>query len=313
MFMSFGENLQYLRKRDGITQETLAERLSVSRQTVSKWESDGAFPEMDKLIVLCDMFNVTMDDMVRGTVEYAGVDIADDDIAEDHNTVDESAGIGKDEYLHHCRIFAGKIAGGVASVLAGVAALLLFDALIVPQYIPIMIFFLFLMVGVALCVSGGISHDSFIKMNPSFGFEFSPEEISVADRRFSHGIIMGIVLILIDVTILVSVFLAFPEAGVNDNLEMEIVSLFMIILAVAVALLIWSGIIKDSYDTVKKDKVRSGKEKLADKITGAIMLAATAVFLLLGFVWNMWHPGWAVFPIGGVICGIVSTLMGSED
>ena len=52
--MSFGKNLQYLRQLSaGMTQETLAEKLNVSRQTISKWEMDAANPEMDKALELC--------------------------------------------------------------------------------------------------------------------------------------------------------------------------------------------------------------------------------------------------------------------
>lgn len=65
--MSFGQNLQCLRKMSNkMTQEELAERLSVSRQTVSKWELDLVYPEMDKLIELCNMFSCSMDELVRG-------------------------------------------------------------------------------------------------------------------------------------------------------------------------------------------------------------------------------------------------------
>lgn len=64
--MSFGQNLQFLRKmRDGMTQEELAEKLGVSRQTVSKWELDAAYPETVKIIELCGLFNCTMDQLVR--------------------------------------------------------------------------------------------------------------------------------------------------------------------------------------------------------------------------------------------------------
>lgn len=64
--MSFGKNLQSLRKmHHGMTQEELAEKLNVSRQTVSKWELDGAYPEMDKLLALCDLFSCSMDKLVR--------------------------------------------------------------------------------------------------------------------------------------------------------------------------------------------------------------------------------------------------------
>ena len=66
--MSFAENLQYLRKRDKITQEELAELLQVSRQAVSKWETGDFYPETGKLIILCDKFGVTLDELLRGDV-----------------------------------------------------------------------------------------------------------------------------------------------------------------------------------------------------------------------------------------------------
>ncbi len=64
--MSFGKNLQYLRQlHANMTQEALAERLNVSRQTVSKWEVDAANPEMDKALELCRVFNCTLDQLFR--------------------------------------------------------------------------------------------------------------------------------------------------------------------------------------------------------------------------------------------------------
>lgn len=66
--MSFAENLQYLRKRDQITQEELADQLGVSRQSVSKWETGEAYPETEKILALCDVFHVTMDDLMRRDV-----------------------------------------------------------------------------------------------------------------------------------------------------------------------------------------------------------------------------------------------------
>ena len=56
--MAFSENLQYLRARDNLTQEQLAERLNVSRQSVSKWEGGQSFPEMDTILRLCDVHQV---------------------------------------------------------------------------------------------------------------------------------------------------------------------------------------------------------------------------------------------------------------
>ena len=64
--MSFGRNLQLLRRmRNRMTQESLAEKLGVSRQTISKWELDIAYPEMDKVLELCDLFSCSMDQLIR--------------------------------------------------------------------------------------------------------------------------------------------------------------------------------------------------------------------------------------------------------
>ena len=64
--MSFGKNLQYLRQLSaGMTQEALAEKLNVSRQTISKWEMDAANPEMDKALELCKVFNCSLDNLFR--------------------------------------------------------------------------------------------------------------------------------------------------------------------------------------------------------------------------------------------------------
>lgn len=62
--MKFNENLKYLRKREGITQEELAERLNVSRQSVTKWESGQSLPDIEKVKEIAYMFSVSVDALV---------------------------------------------------------------------------------------------------------------------------------------------------------------------------------------------------------------------------------------------------------
>ena len=63
--MIFSEKLQLIRKNKGLTQEELAEKLSVSRQAVAKWESGQVYPEITNLILISNLFNVTVDYLVR--------------------------------------------------------------------------------------------------------------------------------------------------------------------------------------------------------------------------------------------------------
>ena len=66
--MKFGDKLIKLRKKNGMSQEDLANLLNVSRQSVSKWESNNTYPETDKIIQICNIFNCSMDDLINESV-----------------------------------------------------------------------------------------------------------------------------------------------------------------------------------------------------------------------------------------------------
>ena len=63
--MTFGEKLQALRQKAGMSQDALAEKVNVSRQAVSRWERDETMPETDKVVALADLFGVTTDYLLR--------------------------------------------------------------------------------------------------------------------------------------------------------------------------------------------------------------------------------------------------------
>lgn len=87
MKLSFSEKLQTLRKEKGLSQEQLAELLNVSRQSVSKWECGQTYPETDKLIILSDLFEITLDDLIKdknvGCTPAVNYEYKDDDENED--------------------------------------------------------------------------------------------------------------------------------------------------------------------------------------------------------------------------------------
>ena len=67
--MSFGENLQFYRKRNDITQEQLAEQMSVSRQTISKWESGETLPDIRQSKKMSLLYKVSLDDLIAFDVD----------------------------------------------------------------------------------------------------------------------------------------------------------------------------------------------------------------------------------------------------
>ena len=73
--MAFGERLQEVRRAAGLTQEQFAEELNVSRQAVSRWESCRGYPEMEKLLYLCNRYGVTLNQLFSEEVPLGEADI----------------------------------------------------------------------------------------------------------------------------------------------------------------------------------------------------------------------------------------------
>lgn len=63
--MKFNEKLLDLRKKKGLSQEELAQELNVSRQTISKWESGQSYPDFEKVIILSDFFDISLDNLMK--------------------------------------------------------------------------------------------------------------------------------------------------------------------------------------------------------------------------------------------------------
>ncbi len=67
--MKFGSNLKKLRKNKKLSQEELAEHVGVSRQSISKWETGDAYPEMNNILILCKIFNCKINDLLNNNLE----------------------------------------------------------------------------------------------------------------------------------------------------------------------------------------------------------------------------------------------------
>ena len=147
--MSFGENLQYYRAREGLTQEELAERLEVSRQSVSKWESNTSFPEMEKLMTLCSLFQTDLDTLVRGDAQAA--------------CQEDAMG-----YDRHMNVFSNAVAGGVGLILLGIAAALgLYGLAGMPDTWCGAVILSAIAVAVAILVVACMNHDHYVQLHPT--------------------------------------------------------------------------------------------------------------------------------------------------
>lgn len=68
--MNLGEQLKKLRESKGFSQEDVAKKIGVTRQAVYKWENDKSYPDIDNLILLSEMYNVTLDELIKGNQDF---------------------------------------------------------------------------------------------------------------------------------------------------------------------------------------------------------------------------------------------------
>ena len=294
--MSLAENLQYLRAREGVTQEQLAEKLDVSRQSVSKWESSASFPEMDTLLKLCDMFNTDMDTLLRGSVEQSlGEDAA-----------------GYDRFM---TAYARKIASGVAAIIVGVAVFCL-ASLTGEGRVGMLCmagFFLIITAAVVVFIASGIEEEQFRRQHPVITDFYTEKQKADFRRRFIWYIAGGVGAILFGVFLMIMTFAVFPE---QEPYETIAATVFLLIVAGAVWFLVYGGMLEDKYNIARYNWENNptpedrAKRRRARTACAVIMLLATALYLFLGLSYDKWESAAAIYPVGGILCGAAWVLLG---
>lgn len=124
------------------------------------------------------------------------------------------------------------------------------------------------------------------------------KDYNIDDNKTNIYTIVGICLCIFAVT------LAGVASQMGVQYEKFVPILFFSFIALGVFLIIYNSMMK-SYSLATASVLT---EKREDKAGAIIMPIAVIIFLILGFVFNLWHPGWVVFPIGGILTGIVSSL-----
>lgn len=298
--MSLGTNIQVYRKKKELTQEGLADLMGVSRQTISKWESDTAYPETDKLITLSEMFSCTLDTLIKGNAE--------------EDFVADTAGYDKE-----ANSFTKSICAGTATVLAGLTSMLfMFGLFGIPEEehtSPFMVgvavgaFLLFVAIGAAIFIVGGIRHGNFTNENPYIAPFYKADEIKAFKRKFPLYIAVPTVIIFVGLIALVIGSMMLPENDpFNGRLALLLTAFFMLCITVAAPTYIYGGMQYYKYDiesyNKEYNKTPSKYDRISGAVSGSLMIIATIVFLILGLIFDMWKICWITFPIAALLCGI---------
>lgn len=289
----FGENLQFYRKRKNMTQEQLADQLEVSRQTVSKWEAGASYPEMEKILQLCDVFSCSMDTLMRENASEQEV--------EDTQSYD----VHMEKRRKHITL-------GVVIIIFAVASYELLTGIGMAEVIANTIFWVAAIVAILVFVVAGIQHDQYRKNHPQIPEFYSKKEKEHFEEKFPVHVAVGIGVILIGFLIGMNGDSLPTVKGMTEDFYYGI---FIGFVDVGVGVLTHAGMGKEKYDIAAYNKENKKEEESDKKVgvwCGCIILVATIIYVITGFCMELWYINWVVYVVAALMCGIVTLILNSK-
>ena len=260
----FAENLQFYRNRKEMTQEQLAEKMGVSRQTISKWEAGTSYPEMEKLLLLCDLFSCSMDTLMRGVAEELEV--------EDNQ-----------KHRQHMADYRKGVCCGVILLISAVALYEVLVGLGLAEAIADTMFMILVIVAVLILIVKGMEHENYRKKYPIVQDFYPIEEKEEFQKKQPARIAFGVGLILVGMLLGMNAEYFPLLHGMKEDIYY---GFFMLMVASAVGIFVHSGMKKEEYNTEKynrqnhPDPAEKEKDKKIGIWCGCIMLIATILYLI---------------------------------
>ena len=339
--MILAEKITLLRKRNGWSQEELAEKIGVSRQAISKWESAQSTPDLNRVLALAKLFEVSTDTLLKDEVELDELPILPE--GQEKGAVPDMPPftdgrkapepeplrpVSMEEaygFLQLKAVSSGQIAIGVMLCILSPILLILLSAAQEAGLLPFTenqaggIGFLVLMLLVGTAVGIFVYYGMKLSAYEYIGKEAIETAYGVdgmvRERKERYGaqhmryMIIGILLCVLSC---VPIFVALI---VNESdLAMAIsVCVLLAMVAVGVMLIVRTNIIMDAMNALleegeysRENKRESGR---SETVMGIYWALATAIYLTVSFLTGRWDITWIVWPIAGVCCGVLAAVL----
>ncbi len=314
--MILADKIIELRKRNNWSQEELADKLGVSRQSISKWESAQSTPDLERIIAMSELFGVSTDHLIKDEIELESV----------RGKVEESGSPLRRLSMEDANAFlsvklqsAKPIAFGVWLCIMAIVPLILSEiwsnrsfaeplgfiiaALIVAGAVTI-----FLLYGFKLKEFKWIREEPF---ETAYGVDgMVKERLQSFMPKFIVHIVVGAVLCILAMATIVASDILPQVIQVEKNV---VVAAGFAIVAIAVYLFVSAGITRGAfYRLLQEDDYRPEKKVLSrriEPIMGIYWLTTTAIYLGYSFLTMNWHRSWIIWPVAGVLCGVLYAVM----
>lgn len=325
--MILADKIINLRKKNGMSQEELAEKMNVSRQSVSKWEGAQSVPDLNKIIMLSEIFGVTTDSLLKDELDpefLCGNEISDDTPDLRKVTMEEASAFLKTNIRN-----AGRTA--LATLLFILSPILMIILAVSGETgrIPlsedqggeigfvVMIVIAAIATAICIVINREMSPYEFLEkeaIETEYGVSGMVRK-KMESREASHtkSIIVGTILCILSIVPLLAIQII---KGENDFYDAWGIGMLFFICAVGVYFIVKTAAEFNGYRKLleEEDYSREKKYERQNKvnISAVYWLVVTAIFLLLGFEGFAFDVGWKyaglVWPIAGILYGVVYEL-----
>ena len=310
--MILADKIINLRKKNSWSQEELAEKLGVSRQSISKYEGAQSIPDMDKILKLSKIFGVTTDYLIKDEIEDP--EFLDEDY-EESKMRKVSMEMASD-YLALKEISAKNLALGVSLCIISPILLVIlsqaYESLLLPVSenvvvgLSLTVLFLFIIAAVGIFVREGMTLKKyeFIEseaIDTDYGVDgMARDRMEKFHDSFVKNNIIGILLIVASV---LPIFIGMIFSA--EDMVMAISTAFLLALvALGVNFLLRANIPMSALKALleEEDFTRANKElkKKADPFISAYWILMVAIYLGYSFATNNWGRSWIIWPVAGV-------------
>ena len=304
------------RKKNGWSQEELAEKLGVSRQSVSKWEGAQAVPDLKKILQLSEIFGVSTDYLIRDEIEEAPTQ----ELAPVDNGLEETVrSVSMEEasaFLEQNETASRTISTGVMMCILSPVPLILLQQLASIGYIPMeetiaeiigtAILLVIIAIAVGLFIREGMRGKRFeyleqIDIDTEYGVNGMVKERRDAyAETHSRRLIIGVMMCIISSVPLLG-NQAVKYSNNSDLLPALGIALLLILCACGVRLIVLTSIKQGGFDRLLEGGDYTRLNKKAGKYDGIYWAITTAVYLGWSFTSSRWEYTWIVWPVAGVL------------
>ncbi len=315
--MILADKIIRLRKKNGWSQEELANKMNVSRQAVSKWESAQTIPDLEKILLLGALFGVTTDYLLKDEIqeeEFSNNNSSD-------TTVKKISIEEANTYLEQRKRASWRIAlATFLCILSPIALIVLITLSELPNpimtettagVVGLVMLFAFILCAVPIYIYCGFKNEphAFLDKNIPFMLEYGVKGMvterkkKFRDTYIKFNIIATCVCIFSPIPLIISVFTE------NELLVIMMLAVLMIVAGIGASIFIVVGVQNASMQKLLKEGEFTVSEKKRTSVKEAVGFAywgiLTAIFLAWSFLTNHWHISWLVYAIGGVLFPIV--------